>query len=86
MSHRSLRVRWCKIIVLNVHALSKEKSDVSKDSFFYEELEQVFHHFPKYHIKILLGNFNEKLEERIFPNRQLGIRVYIRKIIIMVLE
>ena len=41
-----LRGRWCNIIILNVHALSEEKSDDSKDSF-YEELEQVFfYHFP----------------------------------------
>ena len=31
-----------------------------KDSF-YEELEEVFDHFPKYYIKILLGDFNAKL-------------------------
>jgi len=30
-----------------VHAPSQGKSDISKDRF-YEELEQVFHHFPKY--------------------------------------
>jgi len=35
-----LRGRWCNIIVLNVHTLSQEKSDDSKDSF-YDELEQV---------------------------------------------
>ena len=35
------------------------RSDDSKDSF-YEELEQVFVHFPKYHTKILLGDFNAK--------------------------
>jgi hypothetical protein len=28
-----------------------------KDSF-YEELERVFHHFPKYRMEILLGDFN----------------------------
>jgi hypothetical protein len=28
---------------------------------FYEELEQVFDHFLKYHMKILLGDFNAKL-------------------------
>ena len=39
MSHIVLRGRWCNIIVLNVRALSEEKSDSSKDSF-YEELEQ----------------------------------------------
>ena len=41
MSYIVLRGRWCNIIVLNVHALSEEKSDSSKDSS-YEELEQIF--------------------------------------------
>ena len=45
---------------------SKEKSDDSKYSF-YEELEQVFHHVPKYHMKILLEDFHAKLgKENIF--------------------
>jgi hypothetical protein len=48
------------IIVLNVHAPSEEKSDEAKDSF-YEELEQVFDHFLKYHMKVLLGDFNAKV-------------------------
>jgi exonuclease III len=52
---------WCNIIVLNVYASSEEKSSDSKDSF-YEELEQVFDHFPKYSMKILLGDFNAYLE------------------------
>jgi len=34
---------------------------------FYEELEQVFYHFPKYQPKILLGDFNAKVgRENIF--------------------
>ena len=45
-----------------------------------------FYHFPKYHIKILLGDFNAKWGERIFSNRQLEMRVYIRIVMIMVLE
>jgi hypothetical protein len=40
----------CNIIVLNAHAPTEEKGDDSKDSF-YEELEGVFDHFPKYHMK-----------------------------------
>jgi len=36
------------------------KSDDSRESF-YEELEKVLNHFPKYHSKILLGDFNAKL-------------------------
>jgi hypothetical protein len=45
---------------VNVHAATEEKRDDSKDSL-YEELEQVFDHFSKYHMKILLGDFNAKL-------------------------
>jgi exonuclease III len=60
MLYMVLRGRWCNIVVLNVHAPTEEKSDDSKDSF-YEELEQVFDHFLKCHMKILLGDFNAKL-------------------------
>jgi len=28
---------------------------------FYEELEQVFDNFPKYHMTIILGDFNAKV-------------------------
>jgi hypothetical protein len=39
-------------------------------------------------MKILLGDFNAKVgeRERIFSNRQLGMRAYIRIVMIMVLE
>jgi hypothetical protein len=40
-----MRGSWCNIIVLNVHVLSEEKSEDTKDGF-YEKLEQVFNHFP----------------------------------------
>ena len=60
VSYIVLRGRWDNIIVLNVHAPSEDKSDDSKDSF-YEELQQVFYHFPRYHMKILLGDFNAKV-------------------------
>jgi hypothetical protein len=30
-------------------------------AYFYEELEQFFYSFPKYYMKILLGDFNVKL-------------------------
>jgi len=63
VSYIVLRGCWCNDIVLNVHAPSEDKSDDSKDSF-YEELEQVFNHIPKCHMKILLGDFNEKNGER----------------------
>ena len=50
-----LRGRWRNIIVVNVHAPSEGKCDESKDNF-YEELEQVFNHFPKYY-----GNVTRRL-------------------------
>jgi hypothetical protein len=52
MSYIILRGRWCHIIVLNVHAQTEDKTDDVKDSF-YEEMECMFHKFPKYHMKIL---------------------------------
>jgi hypothetical protein len=81
-----LRGHWCNVIVLNVHALSEEKSNDSEDSFN-EILEQVFGHFPKYPMKILLGDFNAKLgREDIFkltvgianlhlPSNDNGVRI-----------
>jgi exonuclease III len=60
MSYIILRGRWCRIIVLNVHAPTEDKTDDLR-SGFYEELERVFDKFPKYHMKILLGDFNAKV-------------------------
>jgi hypothetical protein len=60
MSYIALRGLWCNIIVANMHAQTEEKNDDWKDSF-YDELHQVFNHFPKCHVKVLLGDFNTKL-------------------------
>ena len=66
LSYIVLGGHWRNITVVNVHAPSEEKSDESKDSF-YEELEQVFDHFPNYHIKMILGDFHAKVgRENIF--------------------
>jgi hypothetical protein len=48
MSYIILRGRWCNIIVLNGHAPTEDKIDDMKDRF-YEESEEVFGKFPKYH-------------------------------------
>jgi hypothetical protein len=85
MSHTVLRGRWCNIIVLNVHAPSEEKSVDSKDSINVE-LQQVFDHFPKYHMSILLRDFMQKWGQRIFSNHQSEMRVYIRIVMIKMLE
>jgi len=64
MSYIFLRGRWCNIF-LNVHAPIKTKSDDSK-TVFMRIKSSFFYHFPKYHMKILLGEFNAKVGERIF--------------------
>ena len=60
MSYVVLRGRWNNIIVLNAHAPSEQKCDVSKGSF-YDEIQPVFDNFPKYQKKIILGDFNAKV-------------------------
>jgi len=57
VSNIVLKGRGCHI-TLNTRAPTVDRSADSKDSF-YEELEQVFHHSPKYHILLVL--FNAKL-------------------------
>jgi hypothetical protein len=60
MSYIILRCRWCNIIVVNVRAPCEDTSDDIKDSF-YEELGRVFDQFPRYDMKILLGDINAKV-------------------------
>jgi exonuclease III len=60
LSYTILRGRWYRIIVLNVHAPREDKADDVKDRF-YDELECVFDKFPKYRMKVLLGDFNAKI-------------------------
>jgi hypothetical protein len=60
MSYITLTGRCCDIIALNVHAPTEDKIDDIK-ARFHKELEHVFDKFPKYHMKILLGDFNAKV-------------------------
>jgi hypothetical protein len=56
-----------------------------KDSF-HEELERIFDKFLKYHMKILLGDFNAKVGRQDILNRQLGMKVYPKLVMMMELE
>jgi hypothetical protein len=68
VSYVVLRGCWCNIIVLKAHAQTEENGDDSKDGF-YEGLEQVlFYHFPKYHMKIVLGILMQRWGGRILSN------------------
>ena len=58
-----LRDYFCNIIVLNVPNVEKSGDQI-------EELEQFSHHFPKYHLTILLEDFSAKVRrENIFSPR-----------------
>ena len=48
LSYLILRGRWNDVIIVNAHALTEDKDDLIKDSL-YEELEQTFDQFPRYH-------------------------------------
>jgi exonuclease III len=85
MSYIILRGRWCHIIVLNVHDPTEDETDDVKDSF-YEKLESVFDKLSKYHMKILLGDFNAKVRREDVLIRQLGMKVYMKLVMIMELE
>jgi hypothetical protein len=63
-----------------VHAPSEDKDDI-KDSF-YEELEQVFVQFPRYHVKILLGDFNAKVGREDIFKPIIGNGVYMKPVTI----
>jgi len=46
--------------------------------------EQTLREIPKHHMKILLRGFTEKLRT-IFTNREIGMRVYMRIVMIIML-
>lgn len=58
VSYIALRGNWCDIIVMNAQAPTEDESGDSKNSF-YEELEQVFDNFLKYHKNS--GSFHKKV-------------------------
>jgi hypothetical protein len=68
-----------------VHVPIQENSEDSISSV-YEKLEEVFNHFPKCHMKILLGDFNAKLRRGDILKPTFEMRVYISIVVITVLE
>jgi hypothetical protein len=80
-----LRGHWCRIGVLNICAPTEDKIDSVKDRF-QEELEHVFDRFPKYHMKILLGDFILKVGKEDILKHKLGMKVYTKLLMMMELE
>jgi hypothetical protein len=60
----------------------KIKTDDVKDSL-YEELERVCDKFPKYNMKILLGDFNAKAGKEDIFKPTIGMKVYGKLVMIM---
>jgi hypothetical protein len=85
MSYIILRGRWFHTIVLNVHVPTEDKTNDVKDSL-YEELQRIFDKFPRCHMKILLGDLNAKVGREDILNRQLGMKVYTKLVILMELK
>jgi hypothetical protein len=60
MSHIIPRGHWNNDIVLDVHAPTEDKIEDMKERF-YKKLEHVLVKFPKYYMKILLGDLNAEV-------------------------
>jgi hypothetical protein len=71
-------LRGCNVTVFNVHAPHEGNVIIQKRVFMRNQ--------RKYHTINLLGDFNKKLGERIFLNQTFGMRVYVRILMISVLE
>jgi hypothetical protein len=56
-----------------------------KDNF-YQELECVFDKFPKCHMKILLRYSIDKVGRKDILNRQMGMKLYTKLIMVMELD
>jgi len=63
------------VCLKKVHELVLNKIDVSNISFY--EKSELFSQFPQYHIKILLRDLSA-MGEKIFSNKQLGMKVYMK--------
>jgi hypothetical protein len=58
-------------VFLNVHAPTEDKIVYRKDRF-YEELERVFDKYPKYHMKMLFGDFSAEVGREDIYKSQIG--------------
>jgi hypothetical protein len=74
MSYITLRSSRYDNIVPNKHAPTEDKANDTKHRLC-EELERVFHQLSKYHMKILLGDFNARRGREIFFKLIIGNEV-----------
>lgn len=67
ISTLTIKGKFFDITFLNGHAPTEEKTPEEKDEF-YENLEQILSEIPRNRIRIVLGDFNAKLERKHFQN------------------
>jgi hypothetical protein len=77
LNQQTVRGCWYDI----VHAQTEDICDDTKDSIS-EELKCVLGQFYKYYMKILLEHFSTKISS----NLQLGLVIYMKLVMIMLLE
>jgi hypothetical protein len=66
------------------HAPTTDRTYDTKDT--YEELERVFNKFPKYHLKMVFGDFNAEVGREDIFKPTTRTRVYTKFVMIMELE
>lgn len=57
-----ITIRFFNISLINAHAETEEKDEVTKESF-YQRLEQAYDETPSNDIKIIIGDFNAKISK-----------------------
>jgi hypothetical protein len=71
-------------VISFIHAPTEDKTDDVRAASMRNW--NVFYKFPKYHMKILFGDFNAKVGREDILNRQLGMKVYMKLVMILELE
>ena len=71
ISYIILKGKLHDFVIVNVHGPTEDKDDKMKDEF-YEELECVFDSLSRYNMKMVLGDFNAKVEQEVIFRPTIG--------------
>jgi exonuclease III len=62
ISYLRIRGVFFNTTIMCVHATTEEKDEMQKDDF-YEDLERIYMKAPKKDIKVVMGDFNAKMDK-----------------------
>jgi hypothetical protein len=85
LPHIVFRGRWCNVTVLNLHAPREDKTDDVKNSL-YEEIGHTFDQFPRYDMKILVGDFSAYVDREDIFKLAIETRLHTKLVMTIVLE